>query len=158
MSLTSDRTLEPDGSVRVVLRGSIAETVDIAAVFAGIDKPLMIDLSGVTRINSIGLKHWVSAFGPLSKAVHVDIEGVPYAFVMQANCIRNVFGDAAVRSCLAPYFCASCNASRSPVVTLADLEGAGGGIPVKVCEGCNKPMEFDEFDGYFAFLRHRSPG
>jgi hypothetical protein len=113
---------------------------------------VVIDLIGIERVNSIGIHRWVTAIGPLSERHRVALERIPYPFVLGANAVANLFGNAQVLSCLAPYFCDRCGESRTEVVLTEEVV-ATGAAPARSCTTCGTALSFDELDTYFRFLR-----
>lgn len=138
---------------RVELSGAIDESADLGDVFRAIDGDALFDLSGIERINSIGVLRWVSAFVPHTETHEVIIEAVSYPMMLQANCVANLFGSASVRSCLAPYFCPTCKDHQMVLVTVDQLAAAEGSAPAVSCQRCRTLLDFDELDVYFQFFR-----
>jgi hypothetical protein len=154
MSTISSR-IEPagDDAVRVYLTGSIDESADLDSAFAGIDGTCIVNLEGIERINSMGIHRWIPRIARLAEDHEVEVERLSYPVALQANVVSNLFGGAPVLSCLAPYFCNTCQEDRTATVTADEVRNANGDAPEKRCETCNDPMEFDELDTYFLFLR-----
>jgi hypothetical protein len=144
---------------QVHLAGAIDEHSDVTSAFSQMEAldgaSLVLNLEGVIRINSIGLRQWIPLLARLCKARSVVVEGVSYPFVLQANNVSNVFSSAQVKSCVAPYYCSMCEASRT-VLVQSDEVRVRDEPPEKKCPDCGAPMEFDELEDYFAFLRRRS--
>jgi len=145
----------PGGVQRVALAGSIDENADLAAVFAQLSGPTIMNLKAVERVNSMGVHRWVPLVSALSAQHRLEIEEISYALVQNANVVANLFGTAIIRSCVAPYFCGSCNENVSVTVTGDEVAKHGFGPPPKPCARCGGALEFDELDGYFHFFRAR---
>jgi hypothetical protein len=143
------------GGTRIFIEGPIDERADLAAECPPLEEETILNLAGVTRMNSIGLTRWVKWITQQSTQRRISVESVSYPCVMQANCVANFFGRAAIRSCMAPYFCTSCNASRLEVVTAEEVERTEGLPPEKECVECGAPLDFDELEHYFRILQHR---
>jgi hypothetical protein len=154
MPIEVERVTRPDGSVLLTLSGAIDDTADLEQVFKGLPKSVIIDLRSVERINSVGVMRWVAALSHLDSITTVTIEAVPYPMVIQANAIRDLFGHADIRSCMAPYFCSECQTCQTPIVTRAEVVAARPDIPQKVCVSCQAVMAFDDIDTYFKFFVH----
>lgn len=157
MALMTTR-LEPqdDGSTRIHLAGVIDEETDFAALWSRVDGAgaVELDLSGIERLNSIGVHRWIEAIGRFSANRSVTVVACSYVVALQANCVANLFGRSVVRSCHAPYYCPTCRESRMVLVSAEDV--AGRTIPVKRCGACSTEMTFDELDNYFDFLLPRA--
>ncbi len=134
----------------VQLSGEINETSDLAAVFR-LDGPLQLDLRGVERINSIGLRNIIDASraGPNQRPI-VAIR-CSEAWVRQMNMIPALAEMAEIESILAPYYCARCQRESVEVLSAEQLRGS---LPPDLCCGsCSEPMTFDGHPKeYFAFL------
>jgi len=145
----------PGGVQRVALAGSIDENADLAALFAQLSGPTIMNLRAVERVNSMGVHRWVPLVSAFSAQHRLEIEEISYALVQNANVVANLFGAAIVRSCVAPYFCSSCNENVSVTVTGKEVAAHTFGPPPKPCARCGTPLEFDELDGYFSFFKAR---
>lgn len=152
MSLTAEVKRQPNSPLRVALVGRIDESASIDYALKGVTEDATIDLSQVQSINSIGLMRWVATFTPLSDRFRLEIERVPYCLAIQANHVSDLFGRARLKSCSAPYFCPSCKTNSEITVEARELEASGGKPPDRRCPVCAGAMDFDETDGYFAFL------
>ncbi len=137
---------ERDGVLRIALLGAIDDTVDLGPVFSGLTPQVELDLRGVERINSVGVRNWVEAMNKLSTVHEFTIEAVSYPIVMQAICVRRFFGAGRVESCMAPFFCPSCSRAENVVVRRSEL---GSSLTEKRCSSCSEQMYFDELDQYF---------
>ena len=138
-----------EGTIRV--SGTLDEHAHVGPAFGAIDGPAVINIRGIDRINSMGVHRWLVAFAELTARQKIVVEEVPYAVAMQANMVASFFGDAEVRSAVAPYYCAACKASHQIVVSRGEI-GKDGAAPAKSCPTCNAPLEFEELDGYFSFF------
>jgi hypothetical protein len=139
--------------LRVQLSGAIDEQTDIAAVLGALRAPVVVlNLRGIERINSVGVHRWIPAMRALAEGRRVVVEEVSYAVATQANYVANLLTPAVVTSCLAPYYCPSCDQPATVVVTSSEVAGAAG-PPERRCDRCHDRMEFDELDDYFTFLR-----
>jgi hypothetical protein len=142
---------------RAYLSGAIDEHTRLTEVFAELARlpgdSLVLDLQGVIRINSLGIRGWIPLITQLTAVRRVVVEGLSYPFVIQANNVYNLLASARVASCMAPYFCRTCEANRMVLVMGSEVHP--NMIPVKICHECGTPMEFDELENYFSFLRRR---
>ncbi len=119
-------------------------------------KSLVIDVSGMTRMTSFGVRQWLKAIDALPKSVgDVYLLGCPTFFVDQLNMVLNFGGAARVLTVVAPYTCPSCGAESGETVdVLAERATlAKGGVPEKDCSRCGQKLEFDETpESYFSFV------
>lgn len=143
----------------VFLTGSIDEHSSLEKVFAQLaktrDDPLVVNLQGVLRINSIGVRRWIPLMAALAKSRRVTVSALSYPLVMQANMLVNLMAGAKVVSCMAPYFCGMCQANRMVLVAAHEVR-RNEPAPSRGCPECGQPMEFDELDNYFAFFSRQS--
>jgi hypothetical protein len=140
---------------RVVLEGSIDENADLETMFSKLTGPSILNMQHVERVNSMGVHRWIPLVTRFCTQHKLVIEEISYALVQNANVVANLFGSAQIRSCMAPYFCSSCNHNCTVTVTTDEVVGPGHGAPDKHCAKCGSAMEFDELDGYFAFFKTR---
>lgn len=156
-SLEAHVTSDPDGPSRVKLTGAIDENADLAGIFASLEGDTVFDMTGVERINSIGVLRWIDEITPFSKKHRVTVENCSYPVVLQANIVANFFGSATIVSCVAPYFCPSCRSPRDFAVKADEISTIDQGAPARTCPSCASEMEFDELDSYFALLASDGP-
>ena len=157
MSLQCRVVAKDPGAPQAFLSGAIDENAALEKIFAELtaaaaEGGMTVFMQGVSRINSIGVRRWVQEIDRFTRNRKIRIEGLSYPLSMQANNVANIMGTAEVISCMAPYFCGLCEANRMVLVTRSDV-AASPLPPAKACGDCGSPMEFDEVDEYFHFLR-----
>lgn len=138
----------------VELHGDLDENADFGDLRDRLRGDIAIDLSGIRRIRSAGIREWLGFIRDLPHVTSMVLIGCSVPCVIQLNIVHNFRGPARVASFRAPYVCASCGdfevlVERDEVSwhreTLAYL-------PVD-CPRCGELMEFDEVpDRYFQFL------
>jgi anti-anti-sigma regulatory factor len=142
--------------LRVIFAGEIDENADFGALVVRPKGPLIFDLSAVRRINSCGVREWVSFLRALAAAGVTDLTFVACspAIVTQLNMIYNFRGAAKVRSFLAPYVCPRCDADEEKLLEVAVcFPGRRRQVPAFACARCAAAMELDELpERYFSFL------
>jgi len=117
-------------------------------------KTLVIDVSGITRMTSFGVRQWLKAIDALSKSLtDVYLLGCPTFFVDQLNMVLNFGGPAKVLTAMAPYSCLSCGSeSAEPIDVVTDRANLTTQPPDKQCRHCGSKLELDESpESYFAF-------
>lgn len=134
----------------VKLIGAIDETASLE-FFGELQGRVEFDLSGVERINSVGINRWIRAFTPLAERAKVTVTRLSYPMALQAGALLNLFAGARVASTMAPYYCGSCKASPSLEVEAAEVR-RGGPPPDKQCPGCGASLTFDELTEFLDFL------
>ncbi len=138
--LTIDR--KPDGTVTVA--GVIDETADLAPL-QDATGPLVLDLGGVSRINSVGVREWIRAMQRIPDDVPVTWERVSTALVTQLNMIANFNGHARIASFFAPYYCEACDEESRALLTVDALSGKPE-APARTCADCEGPLVFDDIE------------
>ena len=149
-------SVTPEGD-QLVLAGAIDETAGLIDLLGKAqDGRLVLDLGGVTFINSLGVRDWIRMQAAATQA-HVDVElrRVAEVVIHQLNMIIATRGTARVTSFFAPYACDRCGREESLLVDavasaaqIAQLEP-----PAMTCPECGGPMAFNDFpERYFSFL------
>lgn len=141
------------GSSTVTLKGPFTEASDFTPLAAQLSGAVKVDLAGVTRINSSGVRQWVNFLRSLPQTTQLTLEKCPVMFVNQMNMISNFIVGAQVQSVFVPYLCTGCEADRSDLYDLAAIREGRHLCPAK-CDACGAAMELDApEDEYFAFTR-----
>jgi len=117
---------------------------------------LVLDLAGVTFINSLGVRDWIRLQqAAQDRHVELELRRVAEPIVHQLNMIIATRGRAQVTSFFAPYACDRCGREDSLLLDvpthrdrLAQLDP-----PPQTCSECGAPMAFNDFpERYFSFL------
>ena len=141
----------------LALAGAIDESASLHDLLARArGGRLVLDLAGVTFINSLGVRDWIRMQAAAQQAgLDVELRRVSEPLVHQLNMIIATRGAARITSFYAPYACDSCGREESLLVDAAlhrerllRLEP-----PPMACPECNAPMAFNDFpERYFSFL------
>src|SRR5665213_363285 len=90
--------------------GSIGETTPVFTIKLDICQQLTLDMSAVTSINSIGVKHWIMWTTRIPKTCEVAIVNCPYVIASQASTVIGFMTPKMkIESFRAPFICESCN-------------------------------------------------
>ena len=138
-----------DGDVTCLrLAGTIDEQFDAPGLALTItSKYILLDLGGVDRISSFGIRQWVdfiAAIGPRLAGIYY-VECSPKV-VDQFNMVANFGGPGYIVSFYAPYRCDTCEQERR-LLFRTDEETPlwrAGQAPPSTCPTCNNPEDFDE--------------
>jgi ABC-type transporter Mla MlaB component len=167
VTLDSDRGWEDEGCVlrwqlghaggrtTVALIGVLDEDVDLRPLIE-LTGEVAIDLSGVHRISSTGVREWIDFMRILSERCRVTLVACSPASVIQLNLIANFRGRARVESFIAPYECPCCGAEREVLLDATVTARSAGRTPLQVpalsC-ACGSSMELAELpERYLTFL------
>jgi len=126
--------------------GEIAESVGAGMA--------LINLSGIERINSKGVRDWITWLTSLhAKGTRPVLIACSPAVVDQLNRIKNFAGNAVVKSFQLPYSCATCNVEKRQLVHVADMGEAPYEVQPYACDACGSDMTMEvDVATYFAFV------
>ncbi|HEY5946624.1 MAG TPA: hypothetical protein VIV40_14075 [Kofleriaceae bacterium] len=122
---------------------------------------LVLDLGGVKKISSFGIREWVDFATTAVKQVKqmIMIECAPKV-VDQLNMVANFAGGGRVFSFYAPFRCDYCDSEQRALLEVAkDFEAIKSmKLGDRPCPSCKESMYFDE-DGstYFSYILQQGP-
>jgi len=144
------------GVLRISLEGDMDENANLFELLDLLSGVVRIDLGGVRRINSAGVRDWVNFIREAdARADEVTLSRCSPAIVMQMNMISNFRGQAKVASIFAPLVCPECDREDEVLVSLTpeQIDVLPDGLPEWTCPSCGTAMELDDIpERYFAFL------
>jgi hypothetical protein len=149
-------TVTPEGDA-LLLSGSIDESADLMALLGRAQGGrLVLDLAGITFINSLGVRDWIRMQATATQTVvSIELRRVAEVLIHQLNMIIATRGTAKVTSFFAPYACDRCGREESLLVDAVANAAALGRLepPPQTCPECGGPMAFNDFpERYFSFL------
>jgi anti-anti-sigma regulatory factor len=141
----------------LTIAGALDEHAQLSTLLDHVkDQRLVIDLGGVTFINSIGIREWIRMQQRASAAqIRLELVRVAEPLVHQLNIMPAARGVSIVTSFFAPYECDECDSEH---LMLLDVRTHGADIakqraPAMKCPDCNHDMAFaDPPELYFMFL------
>ncbi len=134
--------------VRII--GTVDEDASFGAL-EGLGGRVEINLKGIRRFNSVGIREWVNAIRPLGERANLIFVECSPAVITQLNMISGFLGQSTVQSFYAPMLCDRCDVNVDQLVRGRDCED---GIPPIPCPTCGADMVLDEVeDQYLLFLR-----
>ncbi len=139
---------------RLLLAGRIDENADLEALVGEIPASgATLDLAGLSRINSIGVREWMDFVSTVADRP-LTLERCAPVFVDQLNAIANFAGGATVKSVLATYECEADGESQLLEAQTADVRD--GRLPFSPrCPRCAAEMvPAQENELYYRFLRY----
>ena len=156
-TITRSRTR---GGLVIRIAGTVDETFPTDDFVAGATGVMVVDLGGVERITSFGIRSWEGAL----KRLQVDylcFTNCPPSIVAQLNMVSGFAGKGEVVSFQAPYFCASCDQMTMSLFDLrrADHQRAIGRmeLPEVACDTCGSACAFDDIpESFLQYFRAES--
>lgn len=140
------------GTSRVTLAGAVTELANFDSLKA-LRGAARIDLSGIDRMNSLGVRAWCHFVRDAEAAgLALTFERCSPVIVEQIAMISNFFGaKSQVASLLAPYFCEACGSE------LTQLIERSPNAPIQVpstipCSKCGKQAIIDEPEDMYESL------
>ena len=102
----------------LVIWGAIDETARLSELLDYAEGGrLVLDLGGITFINSLGVRDWIRMQAAAQKAgIAVELRRVSEPLVHQLNMIIATRGTARVTSFYAPYACDACGREESRLI------------------------------------------
>jgi anti-anti-sigma regulatory factor len=145
------------GDGALMLSGAIDETAGLMELLGRAQGGhLVLDLAGVTFINSLGVRDWIRMQAAATQQrIQIDLRRVAEVIIHQLNMIIATRGTSTVSSFFAPYACDRCGREES---LLVDANAHGAQLaklhpPAMTCPECAGPMAFNDFpERYFSFL------
>ena len=137
----------------VRLSGIIDEKADLS-FFSGFHGHVRLDVKGVRRINSYGVRAWNEAIRTVpADATFEFLECAP-PIVDQLNSITGFQGRGRVASFYAPMACEKCGTSADHLFQVSDCRAASGHLPKVACPRCQEALELDDIEErYLHFIR-----
>jgi hypothetical protein len=149
-SFSARRSRERDGTWE--LTGVIDEGADLAFLerLAG---PSRLNMRGVRRINSFGVRAWIEAVRRVPPDVSLELVECPPSVVDQINMVAGFAGRARVVSFLAPMICDACGHEKEELFQTADYQRERR-LPDVACPSCGALMQIDDLEEqYLLFAR-----
>jgi serine/threonine protein kinase/anti-anti-sigma regulatory factor len=133
----------------------------IDEAFRGFEAPrvstLVLDLAGLTRMTSYGVRQWMRAREALPETIqHLYYINCPPFFVDQLNMVLGFGGNGRVVTAMAPFACTSCGKELQALVdVLREHDGlVVGKVGERTCPECGGKMELEELaETFFSFVK-----
>jgi anti-anti-sigma regulatory factor len=148
-------------SMHIEFAGSIDECSEWPDLGDQVNGDLVIDLSGVGLLNSMGVRGWIQWLGSLKVERDVMLVNCSPPVVKQINILNGFLNDRTkILSIQVPYFCEDCGFEENKGLVISELpENPTPPLVVHsyACVQCGKNMELDMVESqYLAFLKcHR---
>lgn len=143
------------------MSGTIDQSFDREKLLAGAPGPggvVVIDLGGVTRVTSPGVRGWIDALRALPRTYCGFVNCRP-AVVSQFNMVREFGCGGQLISFFAPYLCPACGRD---IEVLVDLRRQFSEVkalapPAVRCPRCECEAEFDDIPEFYFFHASSAP-
>jgi anti-anti-sigma regulatory factor len=152
----SHKLEKTSGGLRLSFIGAITEDADLKPLVAELSGEVAIDLSEVSRINSVGVREWIDFVRECERAnVRLLFDRCSPAVVAQMGMISNFFGvNGQVRSVYVPYHCDNCQHDQLRLVDVSAGLRDSLDAPIP-CPQCKEEMAFDDLPETYAIFRAR---
>lgn len=117
---------------------------------------VVVDTSGLTFINSVGMREWMRLLRALRERGSVTLDRIADVLITQLNLLPDIARSVTITSFHAQYLCGNCGAESTPLVdAIAHAEGlARLQAPKLPCDECGAPMDLADFsERYLSLFR-----
>lgn len=108
-----------------------------------------VDLRDLRRLNSFGVRVWMTAIDAVPRDARVELVAAPPQFVEQINMLKGFLGRARVVSFVAVYECEECLTETDHLIESDACLGAGCTLPDVSCPQCGAAMTPDVVEELF---------
>jgi serine/threonine protein kinase len=143
------------GMTVVTFQGKLDETFDGRALAGSVTGTLLLDLKGVERVTSFGVREWLEMMATLDEDLEIWLARCSEAIVTQLSLMRNFCGPARIASFQAPFLCNDCGSTSTRTLD-CELDAAmiRGELPAtSKCPRCGGVAPLDDDPSYFAFAQ-----
>jgi serine/threonine protein kinase/anti-anti-sigma regulatory factor len=154
--LTLER-IDGNGGTLVRLRGSIDADLQTTEFVTNVGSAFIIDLDGVERITSFGVREWVRMLGRVAAGFVGFINCRPIV-IAQFNSVVDFGQQGQVISLYVPYLCDACGHEFDELVDLRERFDVAEAeeTPKAPCPKCGASGELDDMpENYFSFVRQQ---
>jgi hypothetical protein len=145
-----------DAGDRTVLmvNGIIDENADLSPLLGLPTKPTEINLKGVRRINSFGVRAWIDMVRRVPITTSLTFVQCPPPVIDQCNMVAGFLGHGVLKSFFAPMTCEECDEQVDQLFETERCRANGGKLPPTPCPRCGRNMEVDDLEEqYLLFVR-----
>jgi eukaryotic-like serine/threonine-protein kinase len=136
------------------ISGMLDESTDLSPL-AAVKGKIVVDLSKVLLVNSLGLRTWIQFLRAARGKAQVILRGCSEPVVGLLNMVTNAAEGATVESFYAPFECESCGDERSVLIDVQRDLGQGDQpeFPPLPCPKCGGKCKLtDSPERYLLFL------
>jgi hypothetical protein len=149
---------QPEGAATVIkVIGNVDEDSTFHPVDVAAASKVILDLEGVTAINSVGIREWIKWVKTLPSTIQLGVRRCPKIIVDQINMVAGFLpSTAVVESFFVPYY-SDATGSEKMVLFERGKEFVNGEVhaPAEVKDPSGEIMEMDVIETkYFKFLKN----
>ena len=149
--LQTSRGPDGIGVMRATFTGALTEDFTGPAIASTV-RVLHLDLAGVTRINSGGVRSWIQWLATLPSGIACHVEACSFAVTQQAVSIAN-FLPGQLHGFAVPYYCEACGHDD-----LVQAQPPTAPAETRPCSACGATAQLDmPLDMIQGLLEPRSP-
>jgi hypothetical protein len=138
----------------LIVNGIIDENADLSPLLALPPKPTEINLKGVRRINSFGVRAWIDMVRKVPITTSLTFVQCPPPVIDQCNMVAGFLGHGVLKSFFAPMTCEECDEQVDQLFETERCRANGGKLPPTPCPRCGRNMEVDDLEEqYLLFVR-----
>jgi hypothetical protein len=157
--LTAKRFETPKGTL-FQLSGVVDENADFDKALGALPPKIILHCGGISRMNSVGVKQWISYFEPrVKKGLQLIFMECSPVIVEQLNSVSNFACGAQVLSAQLSFTCGACEHHFVQSYKTDDLRPMlEGGVQDQPCPKCGQASEFDDLPmEYLHFVTRQRP-
>lgn len=161
MEFKSTQKIEGDTLI-LNFEGAIDEDATFPAVEPDKYAKMVLDLNGISAINSVGIREWMEWIKPIAAKLSIRLKNCPKAMVFQFNMVEGFLPQGSVvESFYVPFYCEKCDKEENALFVVGkDIVVEGGTPKVKFdpksqlkCTNADCELEMDVTEAkYFQFL------
>lgn len=136
----------------MVMSGWIDERSEWPELTEPVAGHLVLDLAGISLLNSLGVRNWILWLSSLDVEHDVMLINCSPAVVKQLNILEGFLNDRTkIETIFVPYFCEDCGFEENKLIEIPKARPA---VQELSCPKCGKGMELDMIESQFlAFIK-----
>ncbi|MBI3184750.1 MAG: hypothetical protein HYZ28_21650 [Myxococcales bacterium] len=145
---------ESEEGLTVQLSGEITEDARLDQVGPLEGRRILFDLSGVSRVNSCGVREWINFVKRIPAGADVRFTRLSPVMVGYLNLVANFLQGRKPLSFLAPYYCELCDRHVELLFEVGkEVSAASRKLPERRCPTCHGKLVLEEIEtDFLAFL------
>ncbi len=149
---------KPEGAKLVLeVKGNVDEDSNFTPPDLGSSTDVVLDLDGVTAINSVGIREWIKWIKTMPSSEKLSVRRCPKIIVDQINMVAGFLpAGTVVESFYVPYYADSSGSEKMVLFENGkEFKGPDVNAPAEVKDDSGEVMEMDVIEAkYFKFLKN----